>query len=147
MKKLIAIATLSMTIVVLSQAPARADRKTMEGFLLGTGAVILGSAIIKGLNCDSSRPRYSAAVHVPDRHYPPGPQHRYNDRRHPKYAGNHHRPRGHWEIEKKWVEPVYETKWNPGHYDRSGIWVSGRYEKFIVQDGYWQENKVWVERW
>ncbi len=52
--------------------------------------------------------------------------------------------RGHWETRKTWIKPAYETRWNPGHYNRRGYWVEGRYEEFKVADGFWRSDKVWV---
>ena len=52
--------------------------------------------------------------------------------------------KGHWKTRKIWVEPIYETRWNPGHYNKRGRWVSGRHEKFLMADGYWQKKRVWV---
>jgi len=131
MRTLISITTAVVMVVCLSAAPARADRKTTEGFLLGVGAAVLGTAIYKGLN---HSPGYSA----PQRHHGPpafdrNPQCRYA-----------RQPVVHWEIQRIWVEPVYETRWNPGHYNRKGHWVSGRYESFKVRDGYWEERRVRV---
>ena len=136
MKKTIATFTGIFLIIILSSAPARADRKTMEGFLLGTGAVLLGTAIYHGMNQDSD-PGPAYASHSP----------RYREGRHHRPAkryARHHRPRGHWEVERVWVEPEYERKWNPGHYNRRGQWVSGRYERFKVSRGYYREIKTWV---
>ncbi|NOX35882.1 MAG: hypothetical protein GXP56_19500 [Deltaproteobacteria bacterium] len=135
MKKIIAITTTVILFVCLSTVSASAGaarRHTIEGFMLGTGVAILGAAIINGINKNSNRENYRYAEIQRD-HY---------NRRHARHR--YHRPSGYWEIERIWVEPVYETKWNPAHYDRRGDWVSGRNEKFLVKDGYWQEEKVWV---
>ncbi|HCY84765.1 MAG TPA: hypothetical protein DHV36_06485 [Desulfobacteraceae bacterium] len=135
MKKQIAIVTATFLIVgftaSISQAGA-ARRHTIEGALIGAGAVILGSAIINSMN----RPERASVV-VKEYHHPPKP--RYVKR----YAKKAHR-KGHWETRKTWVEPEYETRWNPGHYNRRGKWVAGRYEEFKVADGYWRKDKVWV---
>ena len=133
MKTLISIATATAMFICFSAAPARADRKTTEGFLLGIGAAVLGTAIYQSLDRD---PGYRA----PQRHHGPpsferGSQCR-EDRWHVK---RHGRP---LKIERIWVAPVYETRWNPGHYNRKGHWVGGRYETFKVRDGYWEERRV-----
>lgn len=158
MKKIIAITTAVLMITgVLSVTSAHADRKTIEGFILGTGVAILGAAILNEMNTDGAQVRDNYAYqrhtppvytppahHRPDHQYRPGhykPRHEKKYRHHKKYA-NHRR--GHWEVEKIWMAPVYERKWNPGHYNRKGKWVSGRYEKFMVQEGYWSKKKVWV---
>jgi hypothetical protein len=135
MKTLISITTAVVMVVCLSAGPARADRKTTEGFLLGIGAAVLGTAIYKGLN-------HSPGYSEPQRHHgPPAfdrvPQCR-EDRRYAR------QPVVRWEIQRIWVEPVYETRWNPGHYNRKGHWVGGRYESFKVRDGYWEERRVRV---
>ena len=135
MKHVISIMTAIVLFICLSTAPAHADRKTREGVLLGIGAAVLGTAIYQGLK-QPSRYRESRRYHVPPA-YERGSQCR-DTRRHTRG------PAGHWEIERIWVEPVYETRWNPGHYNRKGYWVNGRHEKFRVQDGYWEKRRVWV---
>lgn len=139
MKKIIAGLTTVFLIVVFSSTPARADRKTMEGFLLGAGITILGAAIYDEMQNDS--PRYNKRDNRRQA-YKAGYKKGYKTSKYKKHQ-RHHR-RGHWEIDKVWVDPVYETKWNPGHYSRDGEWVNGRYEKFLVSNGYWKERKIWV---
>lgn len=135
--------TALLFLICFSAVPARADRKTMEGFMLGTGAVILGAAIINGMNNNDS-PRYYSRHHSP----PPQVYIDYRDGHHDRHHGRHHydMPRGHWEIVRVWVEPVYERRWNPAHYNHRGEWVEGRYENFEISDGYYQDQRVWVGR-
>lgn len=144
MKKIIAITTSVLLIICFSTVSAHADRKTIEGFMLGTGVAILGTAIINGLHKGSTS-QYSNNHHHReyDRYYHKSEK-RYaqKKRHHRKYKS--HRARGHWEVEKIWVEPVYEKRWNPGHYNRRGDWVRGRNEFFMIKDGYWYEKKMWV---
>lgn len=147
MKRTIAITTavlLLTAIVSITSAHAGAARRhTIEGFMIGTGVAILGAAIINELNKDTG----TVEAHAYSRHprtvyekpYYHGPRKKHH--RGHRYA---HRNRGHWEIEKIWIAPVYEKRWNPGHYNRRGEWVSGRYEKFVVQEGYWTTEKIWV---
>jgi hypothetical protein len=135
MKQLISITTAVVMFICLSTAPAYADRKTREGVLLGIGAAVLGTFIYQGL---SQPPRHRG----PQRHQVPPAYDRVSQCPDSRYHA--HRPSGRWEIESIWVEPVYETRWNPGHYNRKGTWVSGRYEKFQIQDGYWEKRRVWV---
>lgn len=176
MKKTIAIITTVLVMVCLSTVNAHADRKTMEGFMIGTGVAILGAAIINAMHDDSST---SVTYHY-QQHYSNPPQHRYrhqgghhpkmnhhgrhhhkmrrhDKRRHKmKHHGKHHRrhhhkqcnsrPGGYWEVKKRWMAPVYETRWNPGHYNRRGVWVEGRHVKIMVADGYWEKVKIWVSR-
>ena len=145
MNKIITITTTVLFLICFSMVPARADRKTMEGFMLGTGVAILGAAIINGMH-DNDRPRYS------NRHHSPPPPQVYieyrgggRDNRH--YRRNHdYGPVGRWEIVNVWVEPVYERKWNPAHYNHRGEWVEGGYEEFQVAGGYYQDQRVWVVR-
>lgn len=135
MKILMSMMTAVVMLICLSTAPAHADRKTMEGVLLGVGAAVLGTAIYQGLNQSSGyrAPRQHHVTPV----YGRGSQCR-NDPRHAR------QPVERWEIQRIWVDPVYETRWNPGHYNRKGHWVSGRYETFQVQDGYWEQRRVRV---
>ena len=56
MKQIITITTAVILLICFSTVQAHADRKTMEGFMLGTGVAILGAAIISGINNDR-RPR------------------------------------------------------------------------------------------
>ena len=51
---------------------------------------------------------------------------------------------GHWEIERVWVPATYRKVWNPGHYDRHGYWVRGRWIRIVDQEGYWVEKEIWV---
>lgn len=141
MKKIITIITATVLLICFSTVSAHADRKTMEGFMIGTGVAILGAAIINGINRDA-RPQYTQSYSRHNEYRHTGYRYGYKNKYHRKYR--HHAPRGHWEIEKSWVDPAYEKKWNPGHYNRRGSWVDGRLEKFLVTNGYWQEEKVWV---
>lgn len=135
MKHVISIMTAVVVFICLSTAPAHADRKTREGFLLGVGAAVLGTAIYQGL-------KQPSGYREPRRyHVPPGYERRSQCRDTRRHARG---PAGRWEIERIWVEPAYETRWNPGHYNRKGYWVNGRHEKFKVQDGYWEKRRVWV---
>ncbi len=145
MKKTIATISAIFLVIVFSSSPARADRKTMEGFLLGTGVAILGTAIIHGIHRDnnSNHTQYQSSYsnHKTYRHSG------YKDRdRHHSYKKHHRKShrRGHWEVDRVWIDPVYEKKWNPGHYNRHGEWVNGRYERFEICKGYWKEEKTWV---
>lgn len=142
MKNLIAITTSVLLLICFSTVSAHADRKTMEGFMLGTGVAILGAAIINGIHNDS-RPHYNAPPPRRDE-YCRAEYGRYGhqNNRHKKFKS--HGPRGHWEIERIWIGPVYEKKWNPAHYTPRGKWVTGRHELFMIKNGYFREEKVWV---
>ncbi|SDU03862.1 hypothetical protein [Desulfobacula phenolica] len=142
MKKIIGITTAVVLFACLSTVSAHAGsarRHTIEGIMLGTGVAILSAAIINEINHDS-KPYYKNhyAKPVGNHHTKYAYQNRY-DRNFRSHYKN-----GHWVIEKIWVQPVYEKKWNPGHYNRRGKWIKGRYENFLVKDGYWQKTKIWV---
>ncbi len=156
MKKLISIITAVLMLICFSTVSAHADRKTVERIMIGTGVAILGAAIFNEIN-NNSIPQYSKNTTWHNDHK----SNRYNDRhrhkRHKRYYASKSnkfskpikqikpiKQKGHWEIEKTWIAPVYETKWNPGHYNRKGDWINSRYEKFTIQKGYWDKNKVWI---
>ena len=106
------------------------QRNRWEGVAIGIGAALLGSALFKHhLHRSGER----AIVHQPDR--------AYRQRNH-----FHHKPAGHWEIRKKWVPPVYESVWNPGHYSPRGRWISGHWIEIEKEPGYWTKERVWVSR-
>jgi len=133
MKKQIAIIAALFIVVTLSTSFAQAGaarRHTIEGFLLGTGVTLLGTAIAHSINKPGP-----VVVHTTPRHH----EYRY-DKRHKKHR------RGHWETRKIWIDPVYETRWNPGHYNKRGKWVSGRHKKFLVAQGYWAQAQVRIRR-
>lgn len=103
----------------------------LEGVVIGAGALILGTAIAQSLN-SPPQPVRVHAVPVPPRPYTPANY----------YPAT---PAGHWENQKIWVAPVYETRWNPAHYDSRGRWVKGRHQQFLIANGYWKQERVWVE--
>ena len=145
MKKTISISISVLLLIFLSTVSAHADRKTMEGFLIGTGVAILGTAIYHGMNKDSnSQPQYSENHQRRGEYHSAGYNGYKRGHKHKHHRRHHYKHRGHWEVERVWMEPVYEKKWNPGHYGRHGDWVSGRYERFIVKEGYYREERVWV---
>lgn len=133
MKTLISITTAVVMFICFTTAPAHADRKTTEGFLLGIGAAVLGTAIYQSLD---RSPGYSE----PQRYHAPPAHGRKVQCRDEQRYGRQHAVR--WEIRRVWVAPVFETRWNPGHYNRKGHWVGGRYETFKIRDGYWEERRV-----
>ncbi len=139
MKKYITIITAVLFLICFSTASARADRKTREGFMIGAGAAILGAAIINGMS-NTGKPQYTRQHSRPPGHYIEH-RHGYVDRGQNPY---HRQPDGYWAIERIWVEPVYEKKWNPAHYNRRGEWIQGGYDSFLIREGYYQEQKIWV---
>lgn len=143
MNKLITILTTVLFLICFSTVSARADRKTMEGFMLGTGVAILGAAIIHSMN-DNDSPRYSRHHSPPPEPYRIEYRGGHNDRHYRRHHS--HGPDGHWEIVRVWVEPLYERRWNPAHYNHRGEWLEGRYEEFRITEGYYQDQRVWVGR-
>jgi hypothetical protein len=120
----------SISIAVSSAWAGNVQRNRWEGVAIGVGAAILGKVIWD--QYQGSRHPEVIVHHAP--RYKPKP-HKY------------HRPRkarGHWEIRKEWVEPVYKRLWNPGHYDRKGRWVPGRWIEIEKEPGYWIKKRVWV---
>ena len=105
------------------------QRNRWEGVAIGIGAAILGSALINHY-------RYTVPTQsTVNQHHPPTPHY---DNRYRK------KPSGHWEVRKVWVPSTYKRVWNPGHYDRYGRWVSGRWMKIEKNPGYWTKERVWV---
>ena len=98
---------------------------------IGVGAAILGAAIISSIHNSTPRREY---------------QNNY-DNSFNRNTYKHHRPpkpKGYWSVKKVWMEPVYQTRWNPGHYNKHGKWVKGRNQSFLVEKGYWEEVKLWT---
>jgi hypothetical protein len=130
-KKILMGLTVVFTATVLISAPAVAgskQRHRWEGVAIGVGAAILGHAIYQA-HKDPSPPRVVYADPEPTpRYHHPRPQHR----------------RGHWEWRKTWVPSTYEKTWNPGHYNRKGHWVRGRWIEVKTSEGYWSKERVWV---
>ena len=146
MKKIITITTLVILLACFSTVSAHAGsarRHTLEGVMIGNGAAILGAAIISEIDRDS-KPHYAENYGKPGKNHHAAYRYDQNKRGYKNFK--HSRPRGHWIVEKIWIDPVYRTKWNPGHYNRKGKWVRGRYENFLVKKGYYQKEKMWVRR-
>ncbi len=132
MKKFISLITMIIVLVCFSTVPAQADRKTMEGVMIGLGVAIIGSSIIHSNDRNYHRS-------YPNHHTPP--QVYYRDRRY-----NNHQHQGYWSVQRVWIEPSYDRRWNPAHYNQHGQWVEGRYENFETRQGYYQEERIWVRR-
>ena len=116
-----------------SSSAGSSKRDRLEGFIIGSHAGFIGATILSTFH--NNRPK----VYVNE------PRHQKRHYRNSRWK--HQERRGHWEMERIWVEPEYEEKWNPGHYNRKGEWRSGRYQRFVVREGYWVEKKVWVCRY
>lgn len=137
MKHLISITTAVVVFICLSTAPAQADRKTREGFLLGVGAAVLGSVIYQGLN-------QPYAYQGSQRHH--GPTVYYNTRgtqcRNPRMYDRH--SAGRWEGRQIWVKPGHDSRWKSDRHHRKGKWNNSRHDKFKGRDGYRNEVRVWI---
>ncbi len=123
------------------------QRHRWEGVAIGVGAAIVGSAILGNV----LNPHTRVVHHTrPRHHYRPARIHHrpavYTRPARPVTYRPAPPPRscGHWEVQKVWVEPVYQRVWNPGHYDAHQNWVPGHYIKIEKQPGYWKEERVWV---
>ena len=104
------------------------QRNRWEGVAIGIGAAILGKVIFDHVQQHRPPSRMVYGKHrYPEPDYYPRPK-----------------PFGHWETRRVWVSPVYKRVWNPGHYNRRGRWVSGRWIKIEKQHGYWKEERIWV---
>ena len=133
--------TCMISLTSISSHAGSSKRARLEGFIIGSSTAFLGAAIINQLH--HNRPRVIIHESKPrhhKKHYRSN-RHRHNDRR------RYHEPRGHWEVERIWVAEEYEERWNPGHYNKKGVWKSGRYQRFVVREGYWTEKRVWVSRY
>ncbi len=137
MKKTLSIFLAAALLIPLSFSQASAGKgknHLMEGILIGTGVAILGATIVHEIHHDSKKMEYPCDYPKPDKSYP-------NKKWHG--ANLHHDP-GHWILTKVWVPPQYGKRWNPGHYNKQGRWVPGRYEQVIVQKGHWEKRNIWV---
>jgi hypothetical protein len=111
------------------------QRNRWEGVAIGAGAVILGKVLWDHFH-------YPRHAYDGYHHRPYYPSHKLHPPKH-KYYPRAKRS-GHWEIRKVWVPPVYEKVWNPGHYNRRGCWVPGKWIEIEKRPGYWDKERVWV---
>jgi hypothetical protein len=114
MRKIIGMTLTTLLMISIYAAPGYAgskNRNLVQGIVIGTGAVILGAALIDGFHHDN-RVRVTASNR---RGYRPG--------------NRVCRPvRG----QRAWATPRYERRWNPGHYNRRGEWTKGQYGRVLV---------------
>ena len=104
------------------------QRNRWEGVAIGVGAAILGTTLI-------NRFRYSVPARtIVNQHHPKASP--YGNR-------YQHKPSGHWEIRKVWIQPTYKRVWNPGHYNRYGRWVPGQWIRIEKRSGYWTTERIW----
>lgn len=129
MKRFISLIVMVLVLICFSVAPAQADRKTMEGVMIGLGVAMLGSSIMH----NTHQNRYSNQYHIP----PPQIYHH-------RGMYNHHQTNGYWGTQRVWIEPREEMVWNPTHYNQNGILIEGHWSRFEISPGYYQENRVWI---
>jgi len=132
-KKLLISLSVAIITIAMITTPALAGSKQShrwEGVAIGVGAAILGHAIYQA-HKEASQPQ---VVYVE-----PAPVYEYRSSMH----GPKHR-RGHWEWQKTWVPPTYETVWNPGHYNPNGSWIQGHWIEVQTSDGHWTQERVWI---
>lgn len=109
----------SFFLIIPSSWAGEAQRHRWEGVALGIGAAIIGSALYNQY--------YSQ--------YSPAPVYQKLRPR---------RPNGHWEYQKVWASPTYKKVWNPGHYNKIGKWVPGKWIQVETEPGHWVKEKIWV---
>ena len=127
MKKITVMLIVTAFGLSLAAQPALAgskQRHRWQGVAIGLGAAILGHAIYNSGNEGPSCKKVMV----------------YN---HPCPSPHRH---GYWEICKVWVAPKYIKVWNPKHYNRHGVWVSGQWKMIEKEPGYWNEQEIWVAR-
>ena len=128
--KLAVIFLIPLLLVTFSATSAYAgsrERHRWEGAAIGIGSLVLGGILVDQIGRQCT-PRLEHAYVYFD---PPQPL---------------RKKRGHWKMRRKWVESSYERVWNPGHYNRHGKWVSGRWIMIVDKEGYWIEERVRVKK-
>ncbi|MCK5322902.1 MAG: hypothetical protein KAJ45_02105, partial [Desulfobulbaceae bacterium] len=103
------------------------ERHRWEGAAIGIGSLVLGGILVDQIGRQCTPSREHAYVYLD----PPQPL---------------RKKRGHWKMRRRWVDPSYERIWNPGHYNRHGKWVSGRWIMIVDKEGYWIEERVRVKK-
>ncbi len=153
---------LTFTIVSAHAGSSKHLRKHLKGALIASNPLILGAAIADKLHNDLpkvhvSKPNHQERSHKKEykrhgrkHHHKKG--YRRHGRRHNqhRYSSNRYGYRdydGHWEIKRRWVPEEYEERWVRGHYNKKGRWVAGRYRRYVVQEGYWKEKRIWVSHY
>lgn len=163
MKKRVILATVPVLVTVLiALAPSayagKSGRDVTKGVLIGTGAAILGAAIISNINDSGEFGRQGSSFeystisrrgHGYHNRYHNRYRYRHHDRYRPGRHHDRHRPgRGHgrsgyWIIEKTWIPPVYERR-HGNFYDNGGHRGYRHGRRGIVSEGRWIKRKVWV---
>ena len=127
MKKFIVITIIILIILFIlfgqKQSEAGSSQQyRWEGVIIGLGAAILGGAVISQHNS-------------------------YYRNRHRPYPRNHYQPPSHHPPQHEcivpfWVPARYRYTWVDGRYDHHGNWKPGRWAKWTVRPGYWQERNI-----
>lgn len=150
MKKTILTVFLTIALTVqLGMVPnadaGKKERHLLQGAIIGTGAVILGAAIVNTLNdSHGNSDRYNTSWHhgKNNEHMP----YRKGRWKHEKASCDRYPHGGYWRVEKVWVPPTYAKRWNPAHYNKKGYWVAGRYQNVVVKEGYWDKRRIWFSK-
>ncbi|THB74980.1 MAG: hypothetical protein D3926_20870 [Desulfobacteraceae bacterium] len=164
-----------ISLTAVSAHAGSGRRHTAEGIIIGTTLGFLGASLIHDMHDDHRVTVEHRVVHHKRGHrrwhrgdgceprgYDNGNINRHPRRGHkPRHSRvitlddwtddervvRKHRRRGHWEIRRIWVPPVYKEKWVEGHYShRKGRWVRGHWKRKMIRDGYYKKEKVWVSR-
>lgn len=120
---IIFIGIISIAVAVPASWAGSRARHRLEGAVIGIGALMLTQAIIDHHHHDAAVA--TTVTHGYGHHRP------------------HHKPAGYWDIQKEWVPATYKKVWNPGHYNRRGNWVPGRWIRIEVKPGHWTRKRVW----
>ena len=110
---------LSLSLIVSSAWAGSKQRHRWEGVAIGIGAAVVGSALLHNYSPPPPKVVYRYGPHRPLHYYPPRHRGYYN--------------RGHYKGRRGRVSPGKKT-WNPGHYNRKGYWVPGKW--IVIERGH-----------
>ncbi len=135
----------AMTVTSAHAGASKRRRHHLEGFLLGSGVGFISATIVNRLHKGQKK------AYIPEQKQKETRQGRYC-REHGQWSDCHNcpdcddymEPDGYWTVKRVWVPAEYEDKWNPGHYNKRGKWVSGRYQRFIIRKGHYRKQRIWV---
>ncbi len=121
---IILFAAIAIPFVATAASAGTPAQHRLEGAAIGIGALILTKVII-----DHHRHHEVAPAPATYRYF------KHRARR---------APAGYWKIEKRWVPAKYDRVWNPGHYNRRGRWIPGRWIDIKIEPGHWSKRRIWV---